>query len=159
MYNISYEMKQLLNNNKDLINENSKESWEKFYNNARNSINGHFTSTDLSTINQMLLNAGINPLAVLDKIPDGFFFRQDIERFIIPNNIKAIGGSAFQWCPKLKYVYIPKSINIIGEYAFKDCNLNKMVLEYEGTEEEFDEIIFFHDSHVNEIKNKIFKGN
>ena len=42
--------------------------------------------------------------------------------YIIPNNVKTIGNSAFDDCTSLTSVMIPNSVTSIELWAFKDCN-------------------------------------
>lgn len=51
----------------------------------------------------------------------GYRFREDIEIVIIPDGAKKIQKSMFFNCSSLKKVYIPGSIEEIGDFAFADC--------------------------------------
>ena len=45
----------------------------------------------------------------------------DIPEKIDGKNVTRIGKSAFQWCPNIKSITIPKSVTSICDYAFNDC--------------------------------------
>lgn len=100
------EIKNFILKNKDLINQNTKESWEKIYLNLKNNdaFIGEFTYT--------LLEAGIDPSEVMGYIPSGFL--QD---------------------SKIKSYEVPKSVNSIAEYAFHGCvSLNE--IQFKGIKED-----------------------
>lgn len=44
-----------------------------------------------------------------------------LNRIILPQNLSAIGSSAFAYCTGLSSVTIPSSVNGIGDYAFRNC--------------------------------------
>ena len=119
----------------DLINQDTKESWEKFYDLRVLSNDKLF-----SQMNKILLDSGVNPLLKLDRIPAGFFFSWEggLDEYEIPHNIKVIGSCAFQ-SSGLKKIRIPKSVMEIETYAFYDCYPNLKVI-YEGSIEDWDNI-------------------
>lgn len=41
---------------------------------------------------------------------------------IVPDGVKAIGGSAFSRCENVRSITIPNSVTEIGQSAFTDCN-------------------------------------
>ena len=45
----------------------------------------------------------------------------DIPAEIDGKSVTSIGKSAFQWCPNIKSITIPKSVTSICDYAFNDC--------------------------------------
>lgn len=119
----------------DLINQDTKESWEKFY-----EFNALSNDKLFSQMNKILLDSGVNPLLKLDRIPAGFFFKWEdgLYEYEIPNNIKTIESSAFQ-TSGLKKIKIPKSVQQIDAYAFYDCYPNLKVA-YEGSIEDWTNI-------------------
>ena len=129
------EIKKYILDNMDLINQDTKESWEKFY-----GVNVLSNDKLFSQMNKILLDSGINPLFKLDYIPAGFFFRWegDLDEYEIPNHIKTIQTSAFQ-SSGLKKIKIPKSVVEIAVYAFYDCYPNLKVI-YEGSAEDWNDI-------------------
>ena len=119
----------------DLIDQDTKESWEKFYEFKVLSNDKLF-----SQMNKILLDSGIDPLLKLDRIPAGFFFKWEggLDEYEIPHNIKFIGSCAFQ-SSGLKKIKIPKSVVEIEIYAFYDCYPN-LKLIYEGSTEDWNNI-------------------
>lgn len=129
------EIKKYILDNMDLINQNTKESWEKFY-----EFNALSNDKLFSQMNKILLDSGVNPLLKLDKIPAGFFFSWEggLDEYEIPDNIKIIGSCAFQ-SSGLKKIKIPKSVVEIKTYAFYDCYPNLKII-YEGSIEDWNNI-------------------
>ena len=52
----------------------------------------------------------------------------------LPENLTSIGNSCFRWCYGLKEVDIPASVTKIGDAAFDDCSLTKVVIPNSVTE-------------------------
>lgn len=120
---ISESLKKFITENLYLINENTKESWEKIYNNRFFYLIGEFT--------KMILDAGINdPAAVIGYIPQYYLYHESkIKHYSIPSNVVSIGKEAFYNCSSLTSIVIPDSITSIGEHAFYGCNsLTNIVL-------------------------------
>ena len=113
------QVKKFIENNIDLIEQNTKESWEKIYSNLyrfallRDEYIGQFT--------QIMLFAGIDPTYKLQQIPDYYLFGSDIESYNIHNQIISIGGKSFRKCSNLKFIHIPDSVNKIDSVAFEQC--------------------------------------
>ena len=59
----------------------------------------------------------------------------------LPDGIESVDQYAFEYCSQLETAYIPKSIKFLGMLAFYYCD-NFNTLFYEGTPEEFDQIIY-----------------
>ena len=129
------EIKKYILDNIDLINQDTKESWEKFY-----EFNTLSNDILFSQMNKILLDSGVNPLLKLDKIPAGFFFKWEggLDEYEIPQNIKVIGSCVFQ-SSGLKKIKIPKSVVKIETYAFFDGYPNLKVI-YEGSIEDWNNI-------------------
>ena len=119
----------------DLIIEDRRQSWLKFY-----AFNALSNDTLFSQMNKILLDSGVNPLLKLDCIPAGFFFKWEggLDEYEIPNNIKTIKSSAFH-SSGLKKIKIPKSVVEIEAYAFYDCYPNLKII-YEGSIEDWNNI-------------------
>lgn len=112
---MSPELKNFINENIDLINENTKESWEDVYKKIDSKIAGEFT--------QIILDAGINdPASVLGYIPKYYLNHCNIQSYIIPSNITHITTNAFSSSSKLISVVIPNSVRSIGYKAFQGCS-------------------------------------
>ena len=55
-------------------------------------------------------------------------FGNQVEEYIIGNNVTSIGSYAFSGCSRVTSFTIPSGITSIGEYAFNDCtNLKKTI--------------------------------
>ena len=106
-------VKNFINSNLDLINENTKESWEQIYSEVRHEYIGRFT--------QVLLEAGIDPTEVLGYIPQMYLSDATIKEYIIPNNVTSIGSDSFSGCRNLTSIVIGDSVVSIGSYAFAWC--------------------------------------
>ena len=119
---ISEELKNFINENIDLINENNKESWEQLYQSLNNPIYiGRFT--------EILSAANINPIEKLDYIPCSYMYGLDITSYIVPSNITRIERSAFSECTSLTHILFSDNLTYIGNSAFYDCNkLSKIIL-------------------------------
>ena len=142
------DIRDFLKSMKEKINENTLISWREFYDEVENST---LSSIEISVMNAALMSAGIDPLSLLNYIPEGFFFsRQDLTEYKVPNHITAIENSAFDSCRNLQYLYIPKSVQFIEQNVFYGCP-ETMVIEYEGNEEDWKDIFISHNS---EIENK-----
>lgn len=81
-------------------------------------------------LTETLLEAGINPLEYMNKVPSNFLAEsKQVTTFDIPNNIKSIGLAAFIDCTQLTNVNIPDSVTTIGVSAFSGCSgIESMVI-------------------------------
>lgn len=123
---MSPELKNFINQNIELINENSKESWEDLYS-ILLSINeaelvGEFT--------KVILESGINdPAAILGWVPWGYLAQTEISKYNIPYNVTEINGSSFLECTNLQSISIPDNCVYIAMSAFEGCiGLKNVVL-------------------------------
>lgn len=114
------ELKNFISENIELINENTKESWEKLYNKINyapfwGKLTGEFT--------QAILDAKINdPASIMAHIPENYLSNLTIQEYRIPDNINTIGREAFANCASLTNLVIPDSVTSIGKHAFAYCN-------------------------------------
>ena len=112
-------VKEFIEENANLIDEDTKESWEKLYYKLyrfsilRNEYIGQFT--------QIMLSAGIDPAHKLQQIPNYYLFSSDIESYSIQDSITSIGNNSFRKCNNLKFIHIPDSVTKIGSAAFEYC--------------------------------------
>lgn len=109
---ISNELKNFLDNNYSLLNNNE---FEELFQAAGNTL-GRFDE-----LYSLLINTGIDILPYVKSIPNRYFENSGIERIVIPSNITGIGWAAFRGCKNLNYVAIPDSVTRIGDKAFQDC--------------------------------------
>lgn len=85
----------------------------------------------------------IDYLQYMTRIPNYFYCDdEDIEEFIIPENIAVIGRTAFYHCPNLLSVKLPKSIVKIegGAFSGRPSKWPRLSLYYDGTKEEWHQI-------------------
>lgn len=114
----------------------------------------------LTELSEVLLEAGINPLEYMPRVPNEFLFGavHSIKDFKIPNNIVSIGkhafsdtdlveivipqgvkiveDRAFSGCTELSVVYLPSSIEELGRSIFGRCFQLKTIV-YNGTFDQF----------------------
>lgn len=85
----------------------------------------------------LLEEAGIDILQSTDEVPYKFFYGRDIERIVLPNCIKKIGTSAFEYCGKLQEVSFPGGRESIKPRAFLECyQLYRVV--FRGTKKQWE---------------------
>lgn len=85
----------------------------------------------------LLEEAGIDILQSTDEVPYKFFYGRDIERIVLPNCIKKIGTSAFEYCGKLQEVSFPGGLESIKPRAFLECyQLYRVV--FRGTKKQWE---------------------
>ena len=114
------ELKEFINENIDLINENTEESWEEIYNKIHWEISGEFTET--------ILDARINdPAEILGYIPESYFHNSKISNYKIPNNVTMISNDAFFNCNNLTSVIVGGNVTTIGKNAFAYCSNLKSI--------------------------------
>lgn len=83
---------------------------------------GQVTITGYSGVaGDIVIPAEIDGLPVT-AIGDGAFARQTILSVAIPEGVKRLGSSVFDFCPYLKSVSLPESLRIIGGNAFYGCS-------------------------------------
>lgn len=109
---ISNELKNFLDNNYSLLNNNE---FEELFQAAANKL-GRFDE-----LYSLLINTDIDILPYVKEIPAKYFEGSNIKRIIIPKNITKINWGAFKDCKNLKYVTIPDSVTRIGNHAFQGC--------------------------------------
>lgn len=114
-----------------------------------------------SELTHVLLEAGINPLEHMSRIPAYYgaylsidsvdipstivhiescaFERCDLTSVVLPQSVKSIDDFAFYNCKNLERCVLPASLLRIGEGAFYNC-LKLTRVTYLGTMEQFQEI-------------------
>ena len=123
------ELKNFINQNLDLIDENTKESWEKVYKKISQEITGEFT--------EMLLSARINdPAAIMGYIPSNYLRKSNIQKYSISKNVANIYQEAFYDCSSLTEIVIPDSVTSIGYWAFSGCS-SLTNIKFNGTLEKW----------------------
>lgn len=100
--------------------------WDYYkYNDGTICINGTTESSSYMEIPSKLDGydvTGIDKLIEAGDRSDPSFGQRGnkVIKAIIPSGIKIIGDGAFRSCTNLKQIEIPKTVNIIGSYAFSD---------------------------------------
>lgn len=114
--NISSKLKKILEENRDLINNNE---FKQLYDNIPDPLT-------ISQLTQLLYTSGIDPLKYMDKIPFYFFYLIKVpENFVIPANIREITPDAFN-AAQVESMYIPESVSMIKSAAFFSSDLRSI---------------------------------
>lgn len=112
------ELVKFIKENKDLLNQNTEESWYDFYAKAIGSVG----EEAVSELTQTLLNIKIDPLDIISFVPRYYMYNnKKLKSFKVPSQVEIIGAGAFEGCENLTDIEIPNSILNIGNWAFKDC--------------------------------------
>lgn len=80
----------------------------------------NMVNIDLSVVVALMLLSGTDVLSNLDYIPDRMFASLPITHIDIPQTVKGIGSGAFAHS-LLDSIYIPDSVERVGDYAFSGC--------------------------------------
>ena len=117
--NISGKLKKILEENKDLINNNN---FKKLYDKISDPLL-------IGELTYVLYTSGINPLKYMNEIPFYFFYEITVpDDFLIPENITEILPEAFTNA-RIDSIYIPKSVSIIGRNAFFGSDLRSISID------------------------------
>ena len=122
--NMNEEVKQFIEENIELIEENTYHAWQEIYSNLE-----EYDGEDLpGEFGRCMLDAGINPCEVLGYVPRRFLqFQKDVTNFEIPDNCTYIGMGAFE-DTSIEYIEIPLSVIEIDHFAFAGSKLKEIVL-------------------------------
>ncbi len=86
----------------------------------------------------MFYESGLESVTFADGasvIPDGAFRGcDDLETVYLPDTIERIGDRAFYYCD-IESIYIPAGVREIGDYAFYECDLE--TVRFGGSEAEW----------------------
>lgn len=83
-----------------------------------------------------LVNKGLKEIIFLNNleiIPDRAFFNNNIEKIILPENLKEIKNMAFAANDNLKEIYLGKNITTIGDNSFVKISPDAMFYVYNNT--------------------------
>lgn len=146
---MSPELKKFIKDNKNLINENTKESWEEIYKKLNKFTNienkhtiGQFTDT--------MLSVGIDPIITMRKIPTAAFYESTISNYEIPDFISYIGDYAFIFCYNLQSITIPAKIKSIKNQSFSACT-NLEIVNFLGKIKSIEHCAFGHCPRLSSI--------
>ena len=113
-------IKDFINNNEQLIDNND---WSTVYENAAIDIVNNYEIGEFTTV---ILDADIDPLEYLDRIPTAYLCSTFTRDFKIPSNIKYIGAYALA-NTDIKEITIPSNVEHINNYAFSECDYLEVV--------------------------------
>ena len=123
-------LKEFLEKNIELIEENK---FDELYEKAEDDL---YFSQGIGTLTRTLLAANINPVEYLSEIPYCYLYGDsNIIEFVIPDKIELINSEAFANCSQLHDVIFGKDVSVIYYGAFEGCTeltnvtLNEGLLE------------------------------
>lgn len=79
----------------------------------------------LTSLTEVFLKAGLDPLADLKYIPEDFYTKRTLKQLIIKENVE-VEERAFE-LDDIDYLQIDRKADI-SEYAFKECFIRKLVI-------------------------------
>ena len=121
---INTDLKNFINENIELINENTPDSWLSIYQKFEDEYDEELAG-QLSTI---LLASGINPPLVIGEVPRRFLqYQKEITHYEIPSNCTYIGMSAFE-DTSITEINIPSTVIGIDYLAFGGSKLKSVKL-------------------------------
>lgn len=106
-------VKKFIEDNIKLIELNE---WEEIYEKASAEL-----KLDTGKFTEVILEADIHPEDYLKELPKNFLYESNVKKFRIPDNIKSIDSSAFEYCISLTSMTIGNSVTTIGDEAFSWC--------------------------------------
>lgn len=80
---------------------------------------------DLTSLTEVFLKAGLDPLADLRYIPEDFYTKRTLKQLIIKASVE-VEERAFE-LDDIDYLQIDRKADI-GEYAFRECFIRKLVI-------------------------------
>lgn len=108
------DVEQFIEQNIKLMEQNK---WKEFYDLAEQ----EFTSRSISRLNQLLIDAKIDPISELEYIPKNFLRNAGlVTHYEIPNNCKRIGDKAFAHSG-IQSIIIPESVEAFEPDVFYNC--------------------------------------
>ena len=145
---MKYIVKKFIEANIELVDNYN---FEEFYNKATKELNVEC----ISDISAMFHSIGVYPYKMLKKIPFGYYAHlpdkilhvgsnvkeiakhafgfSSIEKLIIDEGCVSIKFEAFNYCDKLNYIVLPKSLEIIEKRAFSNISPEIVDIHYNGT--------------------------
>ena len=71
--------------------------------------------------------------STLKEIPGRAVILTGVERMDIPDDVTWIGSHAFESCKNLKHVHLPNNLQRISGFAFFDCNMDELCVDFNST--------------------------
>lgn len=125
--------KNFIENHAEQIDNNE---WSKIYSSEDYE---QLAGTTCGRFTRIINSIGIDPLKTLDFVPTCYLAYSTIRIISLYHHIREIHRKAFVDCRQLESVFIPRSVEYIGELAFAGC-FNIKDFKYEGTKEEWESI-------------------
>ena len=123
-------LKEFLEKNIELIEENK---FDELYKKAETDL---YFSQSIGTLTRTLLVANIDPIEHLSEIPYCYLYGDSkITKFVIPDKIEFVNSETFANCSQLHDVIFGKDVSVIYYGAFENCTeltnvtLNEGLLE------------------------------
>lgn len=89
---------------------------------------------DTYKLTELLEKIDLDPLKILDFVPENYMRKSNVEEIHIPKGIMHIEKSAYRDCRNLRKVDIPDTVEVIANYAFENCtNLRYAIVRGEDT--------------------------
>ena len=121
---INTDLKNFINENINLINENTPESWRSIYQQFEEDYDEELAGQ----LSAVLLASGINPPLIIGEVPRRFLqYQSQITEYKIPDNCTYIGMSAFE-DTSITEINIPSTVTGIDYLAFGGTKLKKIKL-------------------------------
>lgn len=122
MRELTFEVKEFIEQNIDLIEENR---WDEVYDNATFNLDSESTGA----FTKAMLDIGLDPIREqgLDYIPDYYLSDSTLTTYDIPSNVHHLGEGCFSYSG-LSSITIPESVSTLGNYVFYECELLEEVI-------------------------------
>lgn len=109
-------LKEFLEKNIELIEENK---FDELYKKAEYDL---FFTQSIGTLTRTLLAANINPIEYLSNIPYCYLYGDsNITQFVIPDKVEFVNSQAFANCSQLHDVIFGKNVYVVYYSAFENC--------------------------------------
>ena len=121
---INTDLKNFINDNIDLIDKNTPDSWLSIY----QKFEDEYDEELAGQLSAILLASGINPPLIIGEVPRRFLqYQSQITEYKIPLNCTYIGMSAFE-DTSITQIDIPPAVTGIDYLAFGGSKLKKIKL-------------------------------
>ena len=141
------ELKKFIKENKNLINANK---WDEIYWNASRFDCFEENPDGVAPyLTDILLKCDINPLLYMKEIPHSYYCNNELEEFVIPDNIENITYGTLN-LPNCKTFILPKNLKYLhlGIFDYIGCNDNFEVI-YKGYRRDLENYIIDPNSKSN----------
>ena len=121
---ISTDLKNFINDNLNLIDKNTPDSWRSIY----QKFEDEYDEKLAGQLSAVLLASGINPPLIIGEVPRRFLqYQNQINEYKIPDSCTYIGMSAFE-DTAITQIDIPSTVTGIDYLAFGGTKLKKIKL-------------------------------